>query len=33
VIIIIRLFTPSRRHPDPVPGHRELSSFCTTEST
>jgi hypothetical protein len=25
VIIIIRLFTPSRRHPDPVPGHRELS--------
>jgi hypothetical protein len=28
VIIIIRLFTPSRRHPDPVPGHRELSS-CT----
>jgi hypothetical protein len=30
VIIIIRLFTPSRRHPDPVPGHRELSqpSLC-----
>ena len=26
MIIIIRLFTPpSRRHPDPVPGHRELS--------
>jgi hypothetical protein len=25
VIIIIRLFTPSRRHPDPIPGHRELS--------
>jgi hypothetical protein len=25
VIIIIRLFTPSRRHPDPVPGHRELT--------
>jgi hypothetical protein len=25
VIINIRLFTPSRRHPDPVPGHRELS--------
>jgi hypothetical protein len=25
VIIVIRLFTPSRRHPDPVLGHRELS--------
>jgi hypothetical protein len=25
VIIIIRLFTPSRQHLDPVPGHRELS--------
>jgi hypothetical protein len=25
VIIIIRLFTPSRRHPDHVPEHRELS--------
>jgi hypothetical protein len=25
VIIIISLFTPSRRHPDLVPGHRELS--------
>jgi hypothetical protein len=25
VIIIIRLFTPSRRHPDHVPRHRELS--------
>jgi hypothetical protein len=27
VIIIIRLFTSSRRHPDPVPGHRELSTL------
>jgi hypothetical protein len=29
VIIIIRLFTPSRRHPDPVPGHRKFSLFLT----
>jgi hypothetical protein len=29
VIFIIRLFTPSRRHPDPVPRHRELSSTQT----
>jgi hypothetical protein len=29
VLIFIRLFTPSRRYLDHVPGQRELSSFCS----
>jgi hypothetical protein len=33
VLIFIHLFTPSRRHLDPVPGQRELSGNTSIQSS